>query len=625
MPHGGREPARAGRAARRRRGRVPAQGRGARRHRRGDPRGRGAAAWSSPPRTRRSSSTRRRTSPRRPSASRTGGSSRSTSASATRASATASSSTPDDFYERLATAPELPTTSQPTPGDFLAVYEELARLRADPLAAHLRRRSPARSAARAPPPGSSAASACASIDTARASAAIAMLALAIQRRLERGTTDEEIDALVERYRARHGLLFTVDTLEFLARGGRIGRARALAGELLNVKPILAIATARCVPLKRVRGSQKAFAEFARRSRRGRPTGRRCGSAIAHADAPERARGAARAGRATSGRRRRSRSSRRSAPSSARTPARAPSGSSGSTTLSSGRGLTLLGQAGGADPSRRASPAWSPGDWPRRARRRGPSGSTRSRRDAAAASARRCAKRLAGSASHGRRPPLAPAAPLRARRRRGADRRPARPRRRWRSRATSSARRAPAARAAWTLVKARVARRRAARSRPSWFNQPWLAERLRPGTHVRLRGQLERGQLPGHARTTSATAPATADSRRSTRRARRSRRSGCGARRAGARRAARALPTRCRPARAGRALPLAGGRARGAPRPARRGARPSARGAGSPSTSCSCSRSGSPAARRAREDAVAPALGRARRADRALPRRSCPSS
>ena len=50
-----------------------------------------------------------------------------------------------------------------------------------------------------------------------------MLALAIQRRLERGTTDEEIDALVERYLREHGLLFTVDTLEFLARGGRIGK------------------------------------------------------------------------------------------------------------------------------------------------------------------------------------------------------------------------------------------------------------------------------------------------------------------------------------------------------------------------------------------------------------------
>ena len=100
------------------------------------------------------------------------------------------------------------------------------------------------------------------IDSESASAAIAMLGLAIQRRLERGTSDEEVDALVERYRREAGLLFTVDTLEYLARGGRIGRARAWAGELLNIKPILSIEDGEVLPVKRVRGNRKAFLEFA---------------------------------------------------------------------------------------------------------------------------------------------------------------------------------------------------------------------------------------------------------------------------------------------------------------------------------------------------------------------------
>ena len=99
------------------------------------------------------------------------------------------------------------------------------------------------------------------IDSESASVAIAMLALAIQRRLERGTTDEEIDALVARYQREHGLLFTVDTLEFLARGGRIGRAKAFAGQLMNVKPILSIRDGEVLPVKRVRGNRKAFQEF----------------------------------------------------------------------------------------------------------------------------------------------------------------------------------------------------------------------------------------------------------------------------------------------------------------------------------------------------------------------------
>src|SRR5205807_3436806 len=112
--------------------------------------------------------------------------------------------------------------------------------------------------------------------------------LAIQRHLDAGTTDEEVEALVERYTSEHGLLFTVDTLEFLARGGRIGRARAMAGQLLNIKPILTIADSEVVPVKRVRGNQKAMQEFVREltGETSDSPGLRVG--IAHADAPERA-------------------------------------------------------------------------------------------------------------------------------------------------------------------------------------------------------------------------------------------------------------------------------------------------------------------------------------------------
>jgi DegV family protein with EDD domain len=126
------------------------------------------------------------------------------------------------------------------------------------------------------------------IDTETASASIAMLALAIQRRLERGTTDAEIDALVERYRRERGLLFTVDTLEFLQRGGRIGKAAAFAGTLLHVKPILSIEHGEVVPVRRVRGERKAFAELAaalESETRDEPAFR---LAVAHAAAPERA-------------------------------------------------------------------------------------------------------------------------------------------------------------------------------------------------------------------------------------------------------------------------------------------------------------------------------------------------
>jgi DegV family protein with EDD domain len=192
--------------------------------------------------------------------------------------------TAHEFYERLRTSPELPTTSQPTPGDFAACYAELGayeRILSIHLASNLS--GTYQSALTA------ADDRVRVIDSETASVGISLLALAVQRRLERGTTDEEVDALVTRYLAKHGLLFTVDTLEFLARGGRIGKAKAFAGQLMNVKPILSIRDGEVIPLKRVRGNRKAFQEFVDAldtQTRDEPALR---VGIAHADAPERLR------------------------------------------------------------------------------------------------------------------------------------------------------------------------------------------------------------------------------------------------------------------------------------------------------------------------------------------------
>ena len=192
---------------------------------------------------------------------------------------------PAEFYERLRGADELPTTSQPTPQDFLGAYEELGgyeRLLVLTVSAKLSgtfesaERAAAESGGRARV-----------IDTATASAAITMLGLAIQRRLEAGTSDEEVDELVARFKRESGLVFTLDTLEYLAKGGRIGRAAGWAGQLLNIKPILTLAGGEVLPLKRVRGNRKAIEEFATTFREGTHDGEGLRVGIAHADAPER--------------------------------------------------------------------------------------------------------------------------------------------------------------------------------------------------------------------------------------------------------------------------------------------------------------------------------------------------
>jgi DegV family protein with EDD domain len=195
--------------------------------------------------------------------------------------------TPAAFYERLEAASELPTTSQPTPQDFVTVYEELrdagfgriyslhlsAKLSGTHASAELAAREVGGGLVRV-------------VDTGTASLAVALLALALQRRLERGCEEDEIEGLLAGFPARSGVVFTVGTLEFLQRGGRIGRAQAFAGSLLNVKPILSVAEGEIVPIARVRGRQKALAEFARVFASSTASGPGLHTAIAHANAPE---------------------------------------------------------------------------------------------------------------------------------------------------------------------------------------------------------------------------------------------------------------------------------------------------------------------------------------------------
>ena len=183
---------------------------------------------------------------------------------------------PAEFYSRLRTSDELPTTSQPTPADFLSAYEDLGgyeRVFSLHVSAKLSGTFASAEQAAAESGGRVRV-----IDTASASAAITMLGLAIQRRLEAGTTDEEVDELVDRFKHEAGLIFTLDTLEYLARGGRIGRASSWAGQLLHIKPILTLEEGEVLPLKRVRGTGRRSRSSRRCSWRAPATSRGSASA-----------------------------------------------------------------------------------------------------------------------------------------------------------------------------------------------------------------------------------------------------------------------------------------------------------------------------------------------------------
>ena len=194
---------------------------------------------------------------------------------------------PAAFYERLASSTTLPTTSQPTPEDFLACYRELretgyTRI----LSLHISPKLSGTLESERRAADELGGDVVRVVDTGTVSLACALLADAVDRRLARGTTDGEVDELVARFRQANRVVFTTATLEYLQKGGRIGKAQALAGSLLNVKPILEIRDGVVEPVGRVRGRQKALEEFARLFREGTEDAPGLHTAIAHANAPE---------------------------------------------------------------------------------------------------------------------------------------------------------------------------------------------------------------------------------------------------------------------------------------------------------------------------------------------------
>ena len=188
-----------------------------------------------------------------------------------------------DFYRRLRSATESPRSSQPTPADFSAAFDALGEYDDVVCVTLSAKLSGTHESARLAAEAADGRSIFV-LDSASASGGIVILADAIQRRLARGTTADDLEELVERFRRESGLLFTVDTLDYLVRGGRVGKAAGFAGQLLSVKPILTIEDGEVEPLKRVRGRQKALLELERLLAEGTDDDPRVHFGVAHADA-----------------------------------------------------------------------------------------------------------------------------------------------------------------------------------------------------------------------------------------------------------------------------------------------------------------------------------------------------
>lgn len=166
---------------------------------------------------------------------------------------------PNEFYQRLSSANEMPTTSQPTPASFKKLYEKLvADGTKDIISMHVSTKlsgtvTSANQAAEMVPDAN-----VTIIDGYSASMGTGWPLLEGVKAAEAGKSMAEVEQTIRNAMKNAGVLLMVDTLEFLHRGGRIGGASRFLGTALNLKPILEVRDGAVEPLERVRTKKKAM-------------------------------------------------------------------------------------------------------------------------------------------------------------------------------------------------------------------------------------------------------------------------------------------------------------------------------------------------------------------------------
>ncbi len=161
--------------------------------------------------------------------------------------------TAEEFYEMLVKSRQLPTTSAPSVGDFQEVYERLLEETDSIVSIHLSGKLSATvRIAQAAADSINKPGRIAVVDSQSISVGIGFAIMEAAAADRAGASLEEVKAAAESVPGRLSIQFMVDTLEYLRRGGRIGRARAYLGTMLRVKPILSVREGELYPVERVR-------------------------------------------------------------------------------------------------------------------------------------------------------------------------------------------------------------------------------------------------------------------------------------------------------------------------------------------------------------------------------------
>ena len=195
------------------------------------------------------------------------------------------------FFDELRSAEALPTTSQPSVGDFVSTYEPLLDQGRDVVSLHISAglsgtTESARQAAASLERDGKGGERVTVIDSQTAAGGLGILVLVAARAAASGAGAEQVAERVAEARGELKMWFALDTLEFLRRGGRIGAASAWIGSTLKVKPILTVES-EMAPVERVRTSARMFERMVDYAKQRHDSGAD-GWVVQHINAPEQA-------------------------------------------------------------------------------------------------------------------------------------------------------------------------------------------------------------------------------------------------------------------------------------------------------------------------------------------------
>jgi len=170
--------------------------------------------------------------------------------------------TSEQFYPKLASSQILPTTSQPSPAEFKDTYERLLQDHDSIISIHissgLSGTLTSAQTAKGMVDGN-----IYIVDSQSISLGIALIVAEAVEMVQQGLAASEIVARLEQVKKSTEVMFTLDTLEYLHKGGRIGKVHAVMGAMLNIKPIVRVVDGIYIPVAKVRRQEQALKEMVR--------------------------------------------------------------------------------------------------------------------------------------------------------------------------------------------------------------------------------------------------------------------------------------------------------------------------------------------------------------------------